>query len=285
MDNLSTGSGRINSEVLFFKGSILDTKLVESLVKKSDSVIHLAASVGVLNILEKPLESLKTNINGTEVVLQACLKYSKPFFLASSSEIYGKNETVPLSEDSDRILGSPHLSRWSYSEAKAIDESLAIFYHREKNLEIRIARFFNTVGPGQLGTYGMVLPRFIEKALRNETIAVYGNGNQTRCFAHVKDVVRAIILILDSEKTIGEVFNIGNNKQISMLNLAEKIIDMTKSESKIQTIPYSLAYTKGFEDMQRRVPDISKISNLLGWLPTIELDEIIKDIIDYHSRL
>lgn len=283
LDNLSTGSGIVHPEVLFFKGSVLDSKLVQSLVKECDSVIHLAASVGVFNILEKPLDSLTNNIYGTDEVLRACLKFSKPFFLASSSEIYGKNESVPLSEESDRILGSPLLSRWSYSEAKAIDESLAIFYHLENNLEIKIARFFNTVGPGQLGTYGMVLPRFIEKALSNKPITVYGNGHQTRCFAHVKDVVRAIILIIESTKAIGEVFNIGNNKQISMLNLAEKIIHMTNSKSKIEIIPYNLAYTKGFEDMQRRVPDISKISNLLGWSPTIELDGIIKEIIDSQS--
>ncbi len=285
VDNLSTSNKAMGTNIEFFQGSVLNRKLLEKLVKKSDHVIHLAAAVGVLNILERPLESLITNISGTDEVLKSCLKYVKPVFIASSSEIYGKNNNIPLSEESDRILGSPLLSRWSYSESKAVDESLAIFYHREQNLEVRIARFFNTVGPGQVGEYGMVLPRFVEQALNDEPLTIYGDGLQTRCFAHVKDVVRAIVLIIDSPNAVGEVFNVGNDKQITILNLAKKVIEQTNSKSKIVFIPYSKAYPKGFEDMLRRVPDTSKIFKVLGWSPLIELEQIIEDVVNFKSKL
>jgi UDP-glucose 4-epimerase len=238
----------------------------------------------VFNIVNKPLESLKTNLQGSEIVLEACDKYGKPILVASTSEIYGKNDKVPLNEEDDRIIGHPLKSRWSYSEAKAVDESLAYFYYLENKLPIRIVRFFNTVGPRQIGHYGMVLPRFVSAALKNETLSVYGSGDQIRCFCHVSDAVRALLLVMDSEKAIGEVFNVGNNHQISIMELAEKVIEITKSTSIIEKIAYEKAYPEGFEDMQRRVPDISKIKQVLGWTPEINLDQIIKDIAAFNSK-
>jgi UDP-glucose 4-epimerase len=254
------------------------------LISNSDYVLHLAAAVGVFNIVNKPLESLMTNIKGTEIILELCEKYNKPILITSTSEVYGKNNNLPLSEDSDRVLGSPLLSRWSYSEAKAVDESMAYFYYQEKGLEVRLVRLFNTVGPRQVGHYGMVVPRFINAALKNEPLSVYGNGDQIRCFCHVEDAVRALLLVIDSDKAIGEVFNIGNNQQISIMELAKKVIEVTGSSSKIEQIPYEKAYPVGFEDMQRRVPDISKIKQVLGWKPEINLDQIIKDIVAFNSK-
>jgi UDP-glucose 4-epimerase len=198
--------------------------------------------------------------------------------IASTSEIYGKNEKVPLNEEDDRIIGHPLKSRWSYSEAKAVDESLAYFYHLENKLPVRIVRFFNTVGPRQVGHYGMVVPRFIEAALKNEPLSIYGSGEQIRCFCHVSDVIRALLLVIDSDQAVGEVFNIGNNQQSSINQLADRVISLLGSKSKIEKIPYADAYPQGFEDMQRRVPDISKIKRVLGWSPQLDLDQIIKDI-------
>jgi UDP-glucose 4-epimerase len=238
----------------------------------------------VLNIVNNPLKSLQTNLQGTELVLAAANKYSKPILIASTSEIYGKNEKVPLSEEDDRIIGHPLKSRWSYSEAKAVDESLAYFYYLENKLPIRIVRFFNTVGPRQVGHYGMVLPRFVTAALKNEPLQVYGSGEQIRCFCHVDDAVRALILIMDSGEAVGQVFNVGNNEQISIMDLAKKVIEVTGSYSTIEKIAYEKAYPEGFEDMQRRVPDISKIKQVLGWSPEINLDQIIKDIAAFNSK-
>ena len=282
LDNLSTGSSKnlskVEKQISFYDGSVLDQHLVDELVADCDYVIHLAAALGVFNIVNKPLESLKTNLQGSEIILQAADKYRKPVLIASTSEIYGKNEKVPLNEEDDRIIGHPLKSRWSYSEAKAVDESLAYFYHLENELPIRIVRFFNTVGPRQVGHYGMVVPRFIEAALANKPLSVYGSGDQIRCFCHVDDAVRALLLVLDSNKAIGQVFNVGNNQQISIIDLAKKVIEITNSSSKIEKIPYADAYPDGFEDMQRRVPDISKIKRVLGWSPQLDLDQIIKDI-------
>ena len=247
-------------------------------------MVHLAAALGVFNIVNKPLESLKTNLQGSEVVLEACDKYRKPVLIASTSEIYGKNDKVPLNEEDDRIIGHPLKSRWSYSEAKAVDESLAYFYYLESKLPIRIVRFFNTVGPRQVGHYGMVVPRFVSAALKSEPLSVYGSGDQIRCFCHVMDAVKALLLVMDSDKAIGQVFNVGNNQQISIMDLAKKIIEITNSSSKIETIAYEDAYPDGFEDMQRRVPDISKIKQVLGWTPEINLDQIIKDIAAFNSK-
>jgi len=282
LDNLSTGSSKnlskVADQITVHNGSILDQQLVDKLVADCDYVIHLAAALGVFNIVNKPLESLKTNLQGSEIILQAADKYRKPVLIASTSEIYGKNEKVPLNEEDDRIIGHPLKSRWSYSEAKAVDESLAYFYHLENNLPVRIVRFFNTVGPRQVGHYGMVVPRFIEAALKNEPLSIYGSGEQIRCFCHVSDVIRALLLVIDSDQAVGEVFNIGNNQQSSINQLADRVISLLGSKSKIERISYKDAYPQGFEDMQRRVPDISKIKRVLGWSPQLDLDQIIKDI-------
>ena len=287
IDNLSTGSNnnllKVKKNIKFHHGNVLDKPLMEKLIAESDYVVHLAAALGVLNIINKPLESLRTNIQGTEVVLEACEKSNKPVLIASTSEIYGKNDKVPLNEEDDRIVGHPLKSRWSYSEAKAVDESLAYFYYLEKKLPVRIVRFFNTVGPRQVGHYGMVVPRFVTAALKNDPISVYGSGEQIRCFCHVDDAVDALLIVMASEKAIGQVFNVGNNQQISIEGLAQKIIEITGSKSKIIKVPYSQAYPEGFEDMQRRVPDISKIKNVLGWSPQKGLDQVIKDIVAFYS--
>ena len=287
-DNLSTGSASnlsgIKNKIIFEQGNILDKTTINKLVSKSDYVVHLAAALGVLNIVNKPLESLRTNLQGSEVVLEACDRNRKPVLIASTSEIYGKNDKVPLNEEDDRIIGHPLKSRWSYSEAKAVDESLAYFYYLESKLPIRIVRFFNTVGPRQIGHYGMVVPRFVSAALKNEPLSVYGSGDQIRCFCHINDAVRALLLVMDLEKAIGEVFNVGNNQQISIMDLAKKVIEITGSSSKIEKIAYKDAYPDGFEDMQRRVPDISKINQVLGWKPEINLNQIIKDIAAFHSK-
>jgi len=284
IDNLSTGKNTFNSSVEFIKGSIFDLPLMDKLISQSDYVLHLAAAVGVFNIVNKPLESLMTNIKGTEIILELCDKYKKPILITSTSEVYGKNNEVPLSESSDRVLGSPLLSRWSYSEAKAVDESMAYFYYQEKGLQVRLVRLFNTVGPRQVGHYGMVVPRFVSAALKNEPLSVYGSGDQIRCFCHVTDAVRGLLLVMDSDKAVGEVFNVGNNQQISIMELAKKVIEITGSKSTIEKIAYEKAYPQGFEDMQRRVPDISKIKHVLGWAPEINLDQIIKDIATSNTK-
>ena len=287
-DNLSTGSANnlsgIKDQIKFEEGNILDKSIIDKLVSESDYVVHLAAALGVFNIVNKPLESLKTNLQGSEIVLEACDKYRKPVLVASTSEIYGKNDKVPLNEEDDRIIGHPLKSRWSYSEAKAVDESLAYFYYLENKLPIRIVRFFNTVGPRQVGHYGMVVPRFVSAALKNEPLSVYGSGDQIRCFCHVSDAVRGLLLVMDSDKAVGEVFNVGNNQQISIMELAKKVIKITGSKSNIEKITYEKAYPQGFEDMQRRVPDISKIKQVLGWSPEINLDQIIKDIAAFNTK-
>ena len=287
-DNLSTGlaNNLINTKdkIKFEKGNILDKALIDRLVAECDFVVHLAAALGVFNIVNKPLESLITNLQGTEIVLESADKYNKPILIASTSEIYGKNNKVPLNEEDDRIIGHPLKSRWSYSEAKAVDESLAYFYYLENKLPISIVRFFNTVGPRQVGHYGMVVPRFVNAALRHEPLSVYGSGDQIRCFCHVKDAVKALLLVMDSSKAVGEVFNVGSNQQISIMELAKKVIEITGSTSSIEKIGYEKAYSAGFEDVQRRVPDISKIKQVLGWVPEINLDQIIKDIATFNSK-
>ena len=288
LDNFSTGNetnlSGLKGKVQIIKSELLDKVKAEKYLKDCDFVVHLAAAVGVLNIVNKPLQSLKINLQGTEIVMEAADKYNKPVLLASTSEIYGKNTKVPLGEEDDRIVGHPLKSRWSYSEAKAVDESLAYFYYLENKLPVRIVRFFNTVGPRQVGNYGMVVPRFISAALKNQPLQVYGNGDQIRCFCHVEDAVRALLLVMDSDKAVGEVFNVGNNQQITIMELAKKVIELTGSSSTIEKIAYEKAYPEGFEDMQRRVPDISKIKQVLGWTPEINLDQIIKDIAAFNSK-
>jgi UDP-glucose 4-epimerase len=284
IDNFSTGrasnliSIKDSDEFTLVEGSILDTSLLNPLVEKSDYVFHLAAAVGVFNIVNNPLASLLTNIRGTENVLEAAQATNTPVFLTSSSEVYGKNVSDSLKESDDRILGSPVTLRWSYSEAKAIDESLAYAYFIEKQLETRIVRFFNTVGPRQLGAYGMVLPRFVKAALTNQPITVYGDGNQTRCFAHVYDVVDAVLAIAFARNTIGKVINIGNNTEISIQGLAKRVIEETASKSEVVFVSYEDAYGDGFEDMERRVPNIDLINQLVGWKPKRDLSTMIADI-------
>lgn len=284
LDNLSTGvasnlSGLYSSENFdFIEGSILDVQLLNELIDQSDYIFHLAAAVGVFNIVNNPLASLLTNIRGTENVLEGALRRNIPVFITSSSEVYGKNVSDSLSESDDRILGSPVTLRWSYSEAKAIDESLAYAYFVEKKLETRIVRFFNTVGPRQLGAYGMVVPRFVRSALNHEPITIYGSGEQTRCFGHVYDAVEAVIRIAFSPDTIGKVINIGNDFEISINDLAKKVISETGSKSSVVHIPYKEAYGDGFEDMERRVPNIELINQLVGWKPQRDLSTMISDI-------
>ena len=284
IDNFSTGRAS-NLQSLqgvagysLIEGSILDTQLLNPLVNNTDYVFHLAAAVGVFNIVNNPLASLLTNIRGTENVLDAAYAAKTPVFLTSSSEVYGKNVSDSLKESDDRILGSPVTLRWSYSEAKAIDESLAYAYFVEKQLETRIVRFFNTVGPRQLGAYGMVVPRFVKSALTNEPITIYGDGNQTRCFAHVYDVIDAVIAIAFVENTIGKVINIGNDYEISIYELAKKVMAETNSKSEVVYVPYEEAYGGGFEDMERRVPNIDLIHQLVGWKPRRDLSTMIADI-------
>ena len=284
LDNFSTGSREnlsslsTNPGLTMVEGSILDQPLLRKLISDSEYIFHLAAAVGVFNIVNHPLESLLTNIRGTENVLEFANQSKTPVFLTSSSEVYGKNISDSLRESDDRVLGSPTTLRWSYSEAKAIDESLAYAYFIEKRLETRIVRFFNTVGPRQLGSYGMVVPRFIKAALANEAITIYGNGLQTRCFAHVHDVVEAVVALAFEPNAIGKVVNIGNNFEISIKGLATKIISQTGSQSKIVYIPYSEAYGEGFEDMERRVPNLELVKDLVSWIPSRDLTTMIADI-------
>lgn len=284
IDNFSTGGPSnllgLHGSASFslVESSILDSAILNRLINNSDYVFHLAAAVGVFNIVNHPLNSLVINIRGTENVLEAAYASNVPVFITSSSEVYGKNFSDSLKESDDRILGSPVTLRWSYSEAKAIDESLAYAYFIEKQLETRIVRFFNTVGPRQLGAYGMVVPRFVKAALANKPVTIYGDGSQTRCFAHVYDVIDAVIAVAFAENTIGKVINIGNDFEISINMLAQKIIDETGSKSQIIYVPYEEAYGEGFEDMERRVPNIELINQLVGWKPKRDLSTIISDI-------
>lgn len=291
LDDLSTGRyGNIEhllkkKSFEFVEGTILDSILVDKLIEKVDVVFHLAAAVGVELIVNKPLESLTTNIKGSEIVLDAALRYRKKILITSTSEIYGKNTNGPFKEDDDRILGSPLKSRWSYSTAKAVDEILAYIYWKEKKLPSIIVRLFNTVGPRQSGMYGMVIPRFVSQALKNQDITVYGTGKQSRCFLHVRDTVLALIALANESKAVGEVFNVGSQEEITIEMLAKEVIRLTKSRSRIIHISYEEAYEQGFEDMQRRVPDINKISKLIGFKPRFGLEEIIKDVIKYHKNV
>ena len=286
LDNLSTGSknniSHLEGKIKVFQGDIRDQNLVESLVKDSELILHMAAALGVDNILENPIESISSNYHGSEIVLNAATKFDKRIVIASTSEIYGKNPDQPLSETHDRIIGPPQKLRWSYSDSKALEEANAHFLYNTKKLGVTTIRFFNTVGPRQIGKYGMVIPRFVRSAILGNPVKIFGNGNQTRVFCHVSDAVEAIIKLSISEKTIGEVFNIGGIEEISILNLANKIIDMTNSSSKVTFTSYEDAYTLGYEDMERRVPDLSKIMSFIGWSPKVTLDEIILDVARYE---
>ena len=287
LDNQSTGSAKNlnpSSNLEVIKGSILDSNLVDSLISKVTVCFHLAAALGVKNIVEYPLESLETNIKGSEIVLNAATKYQVRTLLASSSEVYGKNPNQPLTEDSDRVLGSPKVARWSYSEAKAVDEFYAFQLNKQKKLPVTIARLFNTVGPRQSGSYGMVLPRFVSAAASNQPLTVYGDGSQSRTFSAVSDVVAALNELLKSDSTIGEVFNVGGNQLITIKALAEKVIKLTNSNSKIEYKTYKEVYGADFEEPNSRVPDINKIKSAIGWSPKKGLDEIITELATHMKK-
>jgi len=290
LDDFSTGLSKNldrcqeSQEVEVVDGSVLDIAVLGPLIEKADYIFHLAAAVGVFNIVNNPLASLLTNIRGTENVLELAYGTNTPVLITSSSEVYGKNVSNSLKEVDDRILGSPTVLRWSYSEAKAIDESLAYAYFVERQLETRIVRFFNTVGPRQLGSYGMVVPRFIKSALSNEPLTIYGDGTQTRCFAHVYDVIDALVAIAFAKNTVGKAINIGNDFEISINDLAKRIILETGSKSEIIYVPYKEAYGDGFEDMERRVPNLELVNQLVGWKPERDLSSIIRDIAAEMNR-
>jgi nucleoside-diphosphate-sugar epimerase len=291
LDDLSTGSARNIAHLYdeprfgFVQGTILDHPQVSALVEGCDVVVHLAAAVGVRLIVEKPLESLITNIRGTEIVLDAAAQAGRKILITSTSEIYGKNVSGPLHEEADRILGSPFKARWSYSTAKAVDEILARAFWRDRGLPSIVVRLFNCVGPRQTGEFGMVVPRFVRQALAGEDITVYGDGEQRRCFCHVLDTVGALVSLLDHPGAVGDVFNVGAAHELSMNELADRVIAAVGSSSRIVHISYDEAYEEGFEDMERRVPDLSKIRALTGWEPALGLDRIIEDVIAFERAV
>ena len=282
LDNMSTGSqaniAHLAGKITVHTGDIRDQALVEKLVADSDIVFHMAAALGVKNIMEHTIESIDRNFNGSEVVLNAATKLNKRLIIASTSEIYGKNPNQPLHEESDRVVGAPQKIRWTYSDAKALEEAVAHTLHKTHGLKVTTVRFFNTVGPRQTGQYGMVVPRFIQAALNNEDIVIYDDGSQSRVFCHVEDAVRAVITLSETDSTIGDYFNVGGVGETTVKELATKIIERTNSKSTIKHIPYTEAYPTGFEDMQRRVPDITKIKKTIDWQPTHTLDSIIDSV-------
>jgi UDP-glucose 4-epimerase len=282
LDNMSTGSrtniAHLEGKITIVEGDIRDKELVDKLVKESDTVFHMAAALGVKNIMEHTIESIDRNFTGSEVVLNAATKHNKRLLIASTSEIYGKNPNQPLNEESDRVVGAPQKIRWTYSDAKALEEAVAHTLHKTHGLKVTTVRFFNTVGPRQTGQYGMVVPRFIQAALNNEDIIIYDDGSQSRVFCHVEDAVKAVLILADSDTTIGDYFNVGGTGEVTIKQLAEKVIERTHSTSTIKNISYTEAYPAGFEDMQRRVPDITKIEKTIGWQPTHTLDSIIDSV-------
>lgn len=282
LDNFSTGSktniSHLDGMITTLDGDIRDVDLVESLTKDADLVLHMAAALGVNTILESPLESMSTNITGSEVVLNAAAKFNKRIIIASTSEIYGKNPKQPLSETADRVVGAPQKIRWTYSDAKAIEEAMAFALNQEKKLPVTTVRLFNTVGPRQTGSYGMVVPRFVHAAIKNEPITIYGDGTQSRVFCHVADAVQAIATMASTDSTIGDVYNVGGTGEVTIKELADQVLAVTGSQSPLTYTPYSEAYPVGFEDIQRRVPDISKVKTAINWAPTKDLKQIISDI-------
>jgi len=289
IDDLSTGSMenirgiKGLSNFHYHLDSVTNHQLMAELVDLCDAVYHLAAAVGVKLIVESPVKTIETNIRGTEVVLHHAAKKRKRILIASTSEVYGKRDRVPFSEGDDLVMGATTKGRWSYACSKAIDEFLAIAYWKEKKVPTTVARLFNTVGPRQTGRYGMVIPNFVRQALKGEDITVYGDGSQSRCFTHVSDVVGALIRLIESRKAVGEVYNIGSDREVTILELAQRVKSLTGSDSGIVFVPYDQAYEEGFEDMLRRVPDLSKIHNLIDYQPTFDLDEILKSVINYHQ--
>ncbi len=288
IDDLSTGAV---ANIRHLKGhpnfsytldTIANEAVLAELIDESDAVVHLAAAVGVQLIVQSPVRTIETNVNGTELVLRWAAKKGKTVLLASTSEVYGKSERTPFREDDDLVLGPSTMGRWSYACSKLLDEFLALAYHKERDLPVIIARLFNTVGPRQTGRYGMVLPRFVRAALRDVPLRVYGDGQQTRCFCYVGDTVRALIALLDHPDAIGRIFNVGNPQEVSILELAQRVVHLANSSSPIVLVSYEHAYEAGFEDMRRRVPDISRLTALTGFRPTLDLDEIIRAVIAYE---
>ncbi|HLD73553.1 MAG TPA: GDP-mannose 4,6-dehydratase [Bdellovibrionota bacterium] len=289
IDDLSTGtlknieSHLSNKRFIFTQGNICSEKTLESLVASSDLIFHLAAAVGVKLIVEKPVHTIETNIMGTHILLRLAQKYNKKVMIASTSEVYGKNQNLPFKETHDMVLGPTTKHRWSYACSKAIDEFLALAYFTESKLPVVIVRFFNTIGPRQTGRYGMVVPRFIKQAIHEEPITVYGSGEQTRCFGYVKEAVQAIYELSERDIAVGRVFNIGSTQRVTINNLALMVKDMTQSASEIVHIPYEEAYESGFEDMHDRMPDVSSLKSIVGWSPTKPLKEILKEMINFEN--
>ena len=287
LDDLSTGNTsnlstlESNPSFEFVQGSMLEKNLIQRLMERVDACMHLGAALGVQRILERPYESLVANTHGTEIAVTAAAEQGKRFFLASTSELYGKNPKQPLNEESDRVIGSPQLVRWAYSEAKAIDESVVQMFHGSHGLKFVTGRFFNTVGPRQSGAYGMVLPRFVAAAIANKPLRVYGDGTQSRVFCHVSDAVEGVLKVFFDDKAIGQAFNIGGEEEVTMTQLAERVISVTKSSSSIEYVPYSEAYPRGFEETMRRVPDTTKLRTMTGWKPKYSLEGIIEDIANH----
>jgi nucleoside-diphosphate-sugar epimerase len=290
IDNLSTGSmdniahlkGRAGFE--YFIDTVENEGLLAELIDRSEVVFHFAAAVGVKLIVEQPVYTIETNVHGTEVVLKHANKKKKLVVIASTSEVYGKSEQVPFREDSDLVLGPTTKHRWAYACSKAIDEFLALAYWKERKLPVIIVRFFNTVGPRQTGQYGMVIPNFVRQALAGEPITVFGDGTQSRSFSHVSDVVGALLKLVVEPKAIGQVINIGNTEEVTIRKLAERVRQLSGSNSSIKLVPYDEAYESGFEDMPRRVPDLSKAAKMIGYAPKLTLDDILTQVIDYFRR-
>ena len=287
LDDFSTGReenlDQIKDGIRIVQGSVLDSVVLDDLVRENDVVVHLAAAVGVRLVVEEPLESFVTNIRGSELVLEAAHHYGRKVLLASTSEVYGKSNDVPFREEADSVYGSSGISRWGYAVSKRVDEVLGYAYHREKGLPVLSVRLFNTVGPRQTGAYGMVIPRLLSQAIAGEPVTVFGDGEQSRCFCHVEDVVQALLGLLDEPDAVGEVFNVGSTEEVTILELAERVIRAAGSASQVRLVPYDEAFPEGFEDMRRRVPDISKIGDLIGWKPTRTLDDIISELVSARS--
>jgi UDP-glucose 4-epimerase len=285
LDDLSTGrlenlrTFERHPRFRFLEASVLDASVVHGLVAQCDRVFHLAAAVGVKYVLENPLRSLLTNIRGTEVVLEACAQHKRRVLLFSSSEVYGKGVTVPFAEDDDRVMGPTHKLRWSYACGKAVDECVAQAYFEQQQLPVTVVRCFNTCGPRQTGAYGMVIPNMVMRALRNEPILVYGDGQQSRCFSAVSDVVRGTLMLADCPEAIGQIFNIGTDQEITVNALAARIRDLSGSRSEIELVPYEQIYGRSFEDMRRRVPDLAKIRRFVGYTPQVGLDQLLEAVI------
>lgn len=290
IDDLSTGSIRnidhlkVNERFHYIIDTVENVPVMAELVDRADVIFHLAAAVGVRLVVESPVRTIETNLRGTEIVLALASKKKKPVFIASTSEVYGKSEKVPYSEDDDLLIGPPHVGRWAYACSKAIDEFLALAYWRERGVPVVIGRFFNTVGPRQTGRYGMVLPRFVQQALSGNPITVYGDGEQSRCFCYVEDVVQAVIRLMETPEAVGQVFNIGSDEEITINELARRVKAISGSSSEIVHIPYEQAFGEGFEDMRRRVPDLRKIRRTIGYEPRVGIDEIIRRVVEHERR-